>query len=155
MNDKLTRSKFSRRLKVMMLACAIALCIAVVYTSLHMAYMADTRSHEQLAGQSTQKINEKVSLAIGTLHSMVAVHQTSPNGFDHRQFEMFAENLVNNQFAITAAGRFDKILHEDLDYYTTEIQGHGLSVGTKVSIHLTYQLLSTKPRYSGFYWSGS
>ena len=126
MNDKLTRSKFSRRLKLIVLACAIALCIAGAYASLHMAYMADTRSHEQLARQSTQKINEKVTLAIGTLHSMVAVHQTSPNGFDHRQFEMFAENLVNNQFAITAAGRFDQIIHEDLDYYTAEIQSHGL-----------------------------
>jgi len=126
MSDKLTGSKFGRHMKLIVMACTTVLFIAVLYASLQMAYNADVRSHGRLAQQSTQKINEKVTLAIGTLFSMVAVHQTSPDGFDHRQFEMFAENLVSKQFAITAAGRFDQILHDDLDYYSAETQSHGL-----------------------------
>jgi len=146
----LTGSQFGRHVKLIALMCGVVLFIAATYLSLHLSYTSESRLHERLTQQSTQQINENVTLAIGTLFSMVAVHQTSSDGFDHLQFEMFADNLIKDQFAITAAGRFDQMLHDDLEFYSTEMQDHGIFTFAPKKMNINGELIPSevKEQYS-------
>ena len=126
MTGKKTQLHSHRKTSLIVFFCALAILVATTFVSLHFSFAAEKRSHERLTLSSTQQINEKVTLAVGTLYSMVTTHQASDSGFDNRQFEMFANNLIQNQLSVTAAGRYDQVLHEDLKYYTEEQQVHGV-----------------------------
>lgn len=116
----------SHRLKLSALISATVIFIVTTAIALLASYSAETKQYSGQTLQTTQNINEKVTLAVGTLHSMAAAHQASPTGFEQTQFDMFAENLVSNQAAITGAGRFDVVPHEDLEHLQSDLQLHGL-----------------------------
>lgn len=99
---------------------------------------------------STQQINEKVTLATGTLHSMAAAHQVSPTGFELTHFETFAEKLTSNQTAITSTGRFDVVLHENLEYLQADTQLHGLVQFQPKTLNINGEIspLGSKPGYT-------
>ena len=150
MNPKITSGFPISRSKIAAIVCAVFIFFMATLTALWFSFSAETRSFEKQSLRTTQQINEKVTLAIGTLHSMGAAHQASSNGFDHRQFEMFADNLVTNQSAITATGRYDMLLHDDLDYFKSELQLHGMFMFTPKSITDSGNIvpLGTKQQYS-------
>jgi len=80
---------------------------------------------------------------------MGAAHQASPTGFERTQFELFAANLVTNQAAITATGRFKALPNEDLEVFKAELQTHGLLNFQPRAFHTDGQLLplETKSQY--------
>ncbi len=150
MDPKITSGLSICRSKVAAITIAVFIFVMVTFAALWFSFSAETRLFEKQTLRTTQQINEKVTLAIGTLHSMGAAHQASSNGFDHRQFEMFADNLVTNQSAITATGRYDMLLHDDLDYFKSELQLHGMFMFTPKSITDNGNIvpLGTKQQYS-------
>ena len=124
-NDS-TNGVLSRRFKFIALAGAAVIFVLSTLAALWFSLASETRAFNGQTLRTTQQINEKVTSAIGTLYSMGAAHQASPSGFDQTQFELFAANLVTNQAAITATGRFNVLPYEDMEPFKTELQTHGL-----------------------------
>ena len=121
-----TITPWSTRAKLALLSGAVILFLVSTMLALWISYSTEAKGFAGKTFRSSQQINEKVTLAIGTLHSMAAAHQASPTGFEQTQFEMFADNLVANQTTIAAAGRFDTFPHEDLELLVSDLQLHGL-----------------------------
>ena len=105
---------------------AVVIFIVATFIALWISLSAEHRSLKRQSVSATQQINAKVAQSIGMLHSMVASHQASSDGFSYRQFEMFSENLIENQSTIAATGRYDIVIHDDLDYFISELQAHGI-----------------------------
>lgn len=142
--------QLSRRSKVIAFACAAVLFVVATLAALWILQTGETRSFNGQTLRTTQQINEKVTLAIGTLHSTVAAHQASHTGFEQTQFEMFAANLVTNQAAITATGRFDVLPHDDLELFKSEVLTHGMFEFTPkvIAADGSISTLDAKPQYS-------
>ncbi len=113
-------------LKLSALMGAIVIFTIVALLALWVSHSTVTKELSKQALRSTQQINEKLTLVSGTLHSMAAVHQASATGFEPTQFEMFADKLVSNQASITATGRYDVVLYEDLEHLQSDTQLHGV-----------------------------
>ncbi len=105
---------------------ALAIFTLAGVTALWLEHSAEKSELTRQSIAATQQIHENLTYAIGTLHSMSAVHQASPTGFDQNKFEMFASNLVTNQATISAVGRFDIVPQDDLEYLQADLQLHGL-----------------------------
>ena len=121
-----TNGMLTRRFKFTALSGAAVIFVVFTLAALWFALASETRAFHGQTLRTTQQINEKVTSAIGTLYSMGAAHQASPTGFERTQFELFAANLVTNQAAITATGRFKALPNEDLEVFKAELQTHGL-----------------------------
>lgn len=141
---------WSHRSKVIALAIAVVIFVGATLAALWISIAAERRALTHQTLRATQQINEKVTFAIGTLHSMGAAHQASYTGFEPTQFEMFADNLVTNQKTITAAGRFEVFPHEDLEMFKSELQLHGLLQFETKGFDQQGALTATdhKPQYS-------
>ena len=124
--DDRTNGMLSRRFKFIALTGAVVIFVVSTLAALLLSLASETRTFNSQTLRTTQQINEKVTSAIGTLYSMGAAHQASPTGFERTQFELFAANLVTNQAAITATGRFNTLPNEDLELFKAELQTHGL-----------------------------
>ena len=145
-----TEKSLSKRSKFLAFTSATVIYIVTIIISMWASYVTEQRSFASQTQRSSQQISETVTLAIGTLHSMAAVHQASATGFEPTQFEMFAENLVSNQASITASGRFETIPHEDLDHLKSNLQLHGLFQFEPKTISDEGEIttLESKPQYS-------
>ena len=121
-----TGSVLSRRFKFIALTGAVSIFAVSTFAALWISFSNETGKLNSQTLGTTHQINEKVTSAIGTLHSMAAAHQASPTGFEQTQFELFAANLVTSQAAIAAAGRFNVLPYEDLELFKAELQTHGL-----------------------------
>ena len=115
--DDRTNGMLSRRFKFIALTGAVVIFVVSTLAALLLSLASETRTFNSQTLRTTQQINEKVTSAIGTLYSMGAAHQASPTGFERTQFELFAANLVTNQAAITATGRFNTLPNEDLELF--------------------------------------
>lgn len=149
-NPHAIEKSLSNRSKFLVLTSAAVIFIVTVIISLWASYATEQRSFASLTQRSSQQISETVTLATGTLHSMAAAHQASATGFEQTQFAMFAENLLSNQFSITATGRFETLPHEDLDHLKSNLQLHGLFQFEPKSINDEGEIitLESKPQYS-------
>ncbi len=145
----LTSSQSTRSAEIKAIICALLLLVITTFAALEFSFLSEVRSFDRLAQTATQQINQQVTVAVGTLDSMAATHQASANGFEQRQFETFAEKLVNNQAAITAAGRYNTILHEDLDHYSSDLQESGIFAFTpkKLDSYGNLKPLNQKQQY--------
>ena len=112
-----TGSVLSRRFKFIALTGAVSIFAVSTFAALWISFSNETGKLNSQTLGTTHQINEKVTSAIGTLHSMAAAHQASPTGFEQTQFELFAANLVTSQAAIAAAGRFNVLPYEDLELF--------------------------------------
>jgi len=152
MNTEIDRTNkmLSRRFKFIALAGAVVIFLVSTFTAIWLSLASETRAFHGQTLRTTQQINERVASAIGTLYSMGAAHQASPTGFEQTQFELFAANLVTNQAAITATGRFNVLPNEDLELFKAELQTHGLLNFQPKAIQADGRLLplDTKSQYS-------